>query len=218
MVASTVKSLHFFDPINSSILTFPIQPLVEFISLGVPLFLGGLAQSGRIHALIPANGRHTRLPTHVTFEKGSLCFVGPWHDCPAVAAQFARGADDSSPDSGNGFGPNFWLGTANRPVGCTLGTLPTGLTMGVVWVDGEVSASFWPLAVHVSVATICPCFLRTTHASVVSPSQDFCWPSRSQLTTVLNDGLYLAFPPPITALGPGPEATQGICTHGGDHP
>ena len=31
--------------------------------------------------------------------------------------------------------------------------------------------------------------------------------SRSQLTTVLNDGLYLAFPPPITDLGPGLEET-----------
>ena len=31
--------------------------------------------------------------------------------------------------------------------------------------------------------------------------------SRSQLTTVLDDGLYLAFPPPITDLGPGLEET-----------
>ena len=129
----------------------------------------------------------------------------PWHDGPAAAAQSVRGADGNNPDSGNGFGPNFWLGTANRPVGCTLGISPTVLTMGVVWVDGVVSASFGRLAVHAFVATICPCFSRTNHVSIVSPSQDFCWASRTQLMTVLNDGLYLAFPPPITDLGPGLE-------------
>ena len=32
---------------------------------------------------------------------------------------------------------------------------------------------------------------------------------------VLDDGLYLGFPPPITDLGPGSEETQGVCTHGG---
>ena len=39
-----------------------------------------------------------------------------------------------------------------------------------------------------------------------------------QLTIVLNVRLYLTVPPPITALGPGPEETRGVCTHGGTTP
>ena len=58
---------------------------------------------------IRVNGRHTRLPTHVIFEKDFLWSHDPWHDGPDVAAQSVRGADDSSPDSGNGFGPNFFF-------------------------------------------------------------------------------------------------------------
>ena len=42
--------------------------------------------------------------------------------------------------------------------------------------------------------------------------------SRTTLTTVLDDGLYLGFPPPITDLDPGSEETQGVCTHGGGGP
>ena len=30
------------------------------------------------------------------------------------------------------------------------------------------------------------------------------------------DRLYLRESPPITALGPGPVETEGVCTHGGD--
>ena len=138
MVASTVKGLHFLDPFPGGILSLPIHFLVHLIFLGIPLFLGGLAQSGRIHGLIPANGRHTRLPTHVTFKKGLACSVDPWHDGPAVAAQFARGAGGNSPDSGDGFGPNFSFGTLDRPVGWTLEISPTSLAWELVWVDGVV--------------------------------------------------------------------------------
>ena len=85
----------------------------------------------------------------------------------------------------------------------------------MVWV---VSTFSGPLVYHASVATLSLCFSRTIRASTVLPSQDFCWASRTQLTSVLDDGFYLGFPPPITDLGPGPEETEGVCTHGGDHP
>ena len=52
-----------------------------------------------------------------------------------------------------------------------------------------VSAFSGPLAVHVSVVTLSLCFSRTIRASTVLPSQDFCWASRIQLTSVLGAGL-----------------------------
>ena len=42
--------------------------------------------------------------------------------------------------------------------------------------------------------------------------------SRTQLTSGLNDGLYLAISPPITDLDPGSEEIRRICTHGGHPP
>ena len=42
--------------------------------------------------------------------------------------------------------------------------------------------------------------------------------SQTQLTSVLMDRLYLRFHRPITNLGPGLEAMEGVCTHGGDPP
>ena len=42
--------------------------------------------------------------------------------------------------------------------------------------------------------------------------------SRTTLITVLDDGLYLGLPPPITDLDPGSEETREICTHGGHPP
>ena len=42
--------------------------------------------------------------------------------------------------------------------------------------------------------------------------------SRTQLTSVLDDGLYLGISPPITDLDPGSEETREICTHGGHPP
>ena len=96
VVASTVKGLHFLYPIQGAILTLPIQFLVLFGFFRVPLFLG-LAQSWRIHALIPVIGRHTRPPTHATFGKGVVRSAEPGHDGPAAVARFVRGSGDSSP-------------------------------------------------------------------------------------------------------------------------
>ena len=214
MITSTVKSLHVLDPVDGGILAFTIQFLVQLVFLGIPLFLF-LARSGRIHAPIRVNERHTRRLVHVIFGMDFLWSHDLWHDGPAAAAQSVRGADDSSPDSGNGCGPNFWLGTANRPVGCTLGTLPTVLMWGVVWVDGVVSASSWWLAVHVSAATICPCFLRTTHVSIVWPSQDFCW--AFSITTDDGSRRWTISRVPSTNHR-SRSRPRGICTHGGDHP
>ena len=42
--------------------------------------------------------------------------------------------------------------------------------------------------------------------------------SRTQLTSGLDDGLYLAISPPISDLAPGSEETGKICTHGGHPP
>ena len=42
--------------------------------------------------------------------------------------------------------------------------------------------------------------------------------SRTTLTSVLDDGLYLGISPPITDLDPGSEETLEICTHGGHPP
>ena len=77
------------------------------------------------------------------------------------------------------------------------------------------SAFSGPLAFHVSVATLSLCSLGTTHALTLLLSRDFCWASRTQLTSVLDDGFYLGSHGPITALAPGPEETEGVCTHGG---
>ena len=137
VVASTVMGLHILYPIQGGILSLPIQFLIDFIFLGVPLFLG-LAQSWRIHAPIPVIGRHIRPPTHVTFGKGLARSDDPWHDGPAVAAQFARGSGGNSPDSGGVPGPNAWLGIGYRPVGSPLGLWLSVLVLGLVWADGVV--------------------------------------------------------------------------------
>ena len=42
--------------------------------------------------------------------------------------------------------------------------------------------------------------------------------SRTPLTSVLDDGLYLGISPPISDLDPGSEETREICTHGGHPP
>ena len=42
--------------------------------------------------------------------------------------------------------------------------------------------------------------------------------SQTQLTSVLMDRFYLRDSLPIIDLGPGPEAMEGVCTHGGDPP
>ena len=42
--------------------------------------------------------------------------------------------------------------------------------------------------------------------------------SRTQLTSGLDDGLYLAISPPISDLAPGSEETGKNCTHGGHPP
>ena len=42
--------------------------------------------------------------------------------------------------------------------------------------------------------------------------------SRTTLTSVLDDGLYLGISPPITDLDPGSEETREVCTHGGHPP
>ena len=184
VVTPTVKGLHLLDPVHGRIFPLPIQFLVDLISLGVPLCFLGLAQSWRIHAPLPAIGRHTRPPTPVTFGKG--CSDEPWHDGPAAAAQCARRSGGNSLDSGCVLEPRAWLGIGYRPVGLLLGLWLSVLVWGLVWVDVAVSASFWPPAVHASVATLSLCFSETTRASVVSPSRDFCWASRTQLTTVLD--------------------------------
>lgn len=125
MVAPTVKSLHVLYPVHGGILSLSIQLLDDSIFIGVPLFfLGGLAQSWRIHDLTQVIERHTRLPTLVVFGKDSVwpvCSVEPRHDGPAVAVRFARGSGGNNPDSGDVLGPNAWLGNDYRPVGSPLG-------------------------------------------------------------------------------------------------
>ena len=116
-VTPTVEGPHLLDPLNSRILSQPIQFLVPFIGLGVPLFLGSLARSGRIHGPTLAIGRHTRPPTPVIFGMDPLWFVDPWHDGLAVAVQCARGSDGSSLGSANVQRLRFWLDIAGRPVG-----------------------------------------------------------------------------------------------------
>ena len=71
VVASTVHGLHVLDPIQGRVLALPIQFLILFVFFRVPFFLGGLAQSWRIHDPALTIGRHTRPQTHVTFGMGS---------------------------------------------------------------------------------------------------------------------------------------------------
>ena len=174
MVPPTVQGFHGIDPVNSSILAFPIQFLVPLIFLGIPLFLFWV-RSGRIQALTPVIGKHTRQLAHATFGRDSLWSVDLWHDGPAAAVQSGHGADGNSSDSRHGCGLNFWLGTSNRPVGCTRGLWPLGLRSEVVWVDGVVSTFFGTPADYASVATTSPCFSCTTRVSTVSSSLDLCW-------------------------------------------
>ena len=83
VVASTVKGFHFLDAIHGRILSLPIEFLVPFIELGVPLF-AWLARSGCIHGLTLAIGQHIRLPRPVTFGMDSRFSVDAWHVGPAV--------------------------------------------------------------------------------------------------------------------------------------
>lgn len=139
VVAPTVKSLHVLYPVHGGILSLSIQLLDDPIFIGVPLFfLGGLAQSWRIHDLTQVIERHTRLPTLVVFGKDSVwsvCSVEPRHDGPAVAVRFARGSGGNNPDSGDVLGPNAWLGNDYRPVGSPLGPWLFVLVLGLVWVE-----------------------------------------------------------------------------------
>ena len=119
-VTPTVAGPHLLDAVHGRILSLPIEFLVPFIELGVPLFAGS-ARSGRIHAAIRVNGRHTRPPRPVTFGMDPHWSVSLWHDGPAAAVQSARGACGNSPGSINVHRPRFWFDTVDRPVGWLLG-------------------------------------------------------------------------------------------------
>ena len=79
--------------------------LILFVFFGVPFFLGGLAQSWRIHDPALTIGQHTRPPTHVTFGK-EWESTEPGHDGPAAVGQSDRGVDGNSRGSEHALGPN----------------------------------------------------------------------------------------------------------------
>ena len=113
-----MEGFYFFDPVHGRILTFPIQFLVPFVDLGVPLFS---VRCWCIHNLILATWKNTRPLRHATFGRDSRFSVEPGHVGPVAAVQSARGVCDNSPGSASVRRPRFWCDTADRPVGSILG-------------------------------------------------------------------------------------------------
>ena len=132
VVASTVHGLHVLDPIQGRVLALPIPFLLLFVFLRVPFFLGGLAQSWRIHDPALTIGQHTHLPMPATFGMDwESVFSG--HDGPAAAARFDHGDDGNSRGSEHALATNGQLGNDYRPSGSTLGLSQSLQGSGAVW-------------------------------------------------------------------------------------
>ena len=125
-----------------------------------------------------------------------------WHDGPAAAARFDHGDDGNSRGSEHVLATNGQLGNGYRPTDSIL-----GLSQSV-----PVSGAVWRFELFLSRPLLTFLFRNLLLVFEVPPALGLLrllgisiGHSRTQLTSVLDDGLYLGISPPITDLAPGSE-------------
>ena len=129
----------------------------------------------------------------------------PGHDGPVAAAQSYRGVDGNTCGSAHALGPNAWLGIGYKPTGSPLGLSQS--VPGSGWFGW-----FGRFELFLSRPLLTFLFRNLLLVFEVPPALGLLrllgisiGHSRTTLTSVLDDGLYLGISPPITDLDPGSE-------------